>query len=68
MTQNILAVMAIVTDILTILSVWGINDGSPLWLKRVMTVAAIVISIIMVILTYDAYDIKPKIPNNFIHW
>lgn len=26
MMQNILAVMAIIADILTILSVWGIND------------------------------------------
>lgn len=60
MIQNILAVMAIVADILTILSVWGINDASPLWLKIVITIVAIVISIIMVVLTYDTYDIKVK--------
>lgn len=60
MIQNILAAKAIVADILTILSVWGINDASPLWLKIVITIVAIVISIIMVILTCDAYDIKVK--------
>lgn len=60
MMQKIFAVMATIADILTILSVWGINDKSPLWLKIVITIIAIVISLVMVILTHDAYDIKVK--------
>lgn len=60
MSQKILAVMAVFADILTFLSVWGINNTSPLWLKIVITVLAIVISTVMVILTYSAYDIKVK--------
>lgn len=60
MVQIILAVMAIVADILTILSVWGINAESPLWLKIGITIVAITISVVMVVLTHDAYDIKVK--------
>lgn len=60
MIQKILTAMAISADILTILSVWGINDASPLWQKIVITIVAIVISAVIVILTYDAYDIKVK--------
>ena len=58
--QKILALVAIFADILTILSVWGINEESPLWLKIVITIIAIVIGIVMVVLTHDAYDIKVK--------
>lgn len=60
MMQKILALVAIFADILTILSVWGINEESPLWLKIVITIIAIVIGIVMVVLTHDAYDIKVK--------
>lgn len=60
MMQKILALVAIFADILTILSVWGINEESPLWLKIVITIIAIVIGIVMVVLTHDAYDIMVK--------
>ena len=54
MMQKILALVAIFADILTKLSVWGINEESPLWLKIVITIIAIVIGIVMVVLTHDA--------------
>lgn len=60
MIQIILAIMALIADILTILSVWGINDGSPLHLKIAITIVVILISIAMVILRHDTYDIKVK--------
>ena len=60
MVQIILAVMAIFADILTILSVWGIDAESPLWLKIGITIVAITICVAMVVLTHDAYDIKVK--------
>lgn len=60
MIQRILAVMAILADIITIVSIWGINDASPLWLKIIITTIATIIGVVMVILTYDAYDIKIK--------
>lgn len=60
MMQSILAVMAILADIITIVSIWGINESSPLWLKILITIIAIIIGIVMVVLTYDAYDIKVK--------
>lgn len=60
MIQTVVAVMAIIADILTILSVWGIFDNSSLWLKIVITIVVVIISIIMILLTHDAYDIKVK--------
>ena len=60
MIQKILSIVAIFSDILTILSVWGISSESPLWLKILITVIAIIIGVVMVVLTHDAYDIKVK--------
>lgn len=45
MIQKILSIVAIFSDILTILSVWGISSESPLWLKILITVIAIIIGV-----------------------
>lgn len=60
MMQIILAIVAVLADVITISSIWGINDASPLWLKIVITIVAIILGAVMVVLTYDAYDIKVK--------
>lgn len=60
MVESVIRIMAIVSEILTIASLWGINDKSSLWLKIVITIIATIIGIIVLILTYDVYDIKVK--------
>lgn len=62
--QYILAIIAIIADIYTILSVWGLNDIKQLWLKIVITFIVFIIGIILIILTYEGYDIKVK---TYIH-
>ena len=56
--QYILAIIAIIADIYTILSVWGLNDIKQLWLKIVITFIVFIIGIILM------YDIKVK---TYIH-
>ena len=62
--QYILAIIAIIADIYTILSVWGLNDIKQLWLKIVITFIVFIIGIILMILTNEGYDIKVK---TYIH-
>lgn len=45
--QYILAIIAIIADIYTILSVWGLNDIKQLWLKIVITFIVFIIGIIL---------------------
>lgn len=60
MVESVIRIMAIVSEILTIASLWGINDESSLWLKIVITIIATIFGIIVLILTYDIFDIKVK--------
>ena len=48
---------AIVADIVTVLTIWGISDESPLWQKVLVTIIAVIVAIISVGAS-DAYDIK----------
>lgn len=48
---------AIVADIVTVLTIWGISDESPLWQKVLVTIIAVIVAIISVGVS-DAYDIK----------
>lgn len=63
MIEIVIGIMAIVSEILTIASLWGINEESPLWIKIAITIIATIFGIIVLILTYDLHDIKV----NYIH-
>ena len=39
---------AIVADIVTVLTIWGISDESPLWQKVLVTIIAVIVAIISV--------------------
>lgn len=60
MMKNVLTAIAIFADFITIASIWGINAESPLWAKIVITIMGIIIGVIVIVLTYDASDIKIK--------
>lgn len=55
--QKLLMINAIVADIVTVLTIWGISDESPLWQNVLVTIIAVIVAIISVGAS-DAYDIK----------
>lgn len=59
MLQYIIVLLEIVSDVLSILSVWGIFEKCHLWLKIVVTIIVLILCI-MLVLMYDIHDIKLK--------
>ena len=58
--QYILAIIAIIADIYTILSVWGLNDIKQLWLKIVITFIVFIIKVKTYIHKDDKYWVYTK--------
>lgn len=60
MINNLIAVLGTVADILAILSIWFIEADSPIWVKLLVTMVALLVGIAIILLAHDTYDIKVK--------